>query len=197
MSLVNAKLGWVPMPFAHYTGWRCRWDRYFLWRKKSHFQNVISLAKPILEFFPRPNLRLNFIIIKFDCLVLLLADELPQGPSAGKWTCVCASSDFGTDSHAFVTNCSTACDCRPGMPLVWMMYHCQFDRVCLVQFHGGETFVIIICFCSLVTFIQLMWLYLNNTPDSAFQYVANQNVMILLSFIASYPFDFWELPDFF
>lgn len=59
---------------------------------------------------------LNVALACFSSLLwfwCISCDELPQGPSAGKWTCVCASSDFGKDSHAFVTNCSTACDCRP------------------------------------------------------------------------------------
>lgn len=110
MSSANLKLGWVSIPLHS-----MKVQIHTSLEHKNPILRMSSLYKAHLRVYRRPPLKLNLVNIKFDCLTLLLADGLPQGPSAGKWTCVCASSNFGTGSHAFGANCSTACDCRHGM----------------------------------------------------------------------------------
>ncbi|XP_077227028.1 protein kinase superfamily protein isoform X2 [Tasmannia lanceolata] len=57
--------------------------------------------------------------IALGCIISILwfqsisCDELLEGPGMEKWTCLCASSNLGTQSYTPGANCSTACACRP------------------------------------------------------------------------------------
>ena len=53
----------------------------------------------------------------------LVADELSGTSGVNKWTCKCSSTSQGNQSYALKSNCSTSCDCLPGMLLLlWYMH---------------------------------------------------------------------------